>query len=41
MAQYVAPLRHMLFILEELADLRGIERPPSCEETTFKVVGAI
>ena len=41
MAQYHAPLKDMKFILEEMSDLRNIERLPGCEEVTSELAWAI
>jgi len=41
MQQYNAPLRDLQFVLEEIADLRGIERLPGCEEVSSELVWAI
>ena len=41
MAEYVAPIRDMQFVLDELVGLDNISRLPGCEETTHDLVGQI
>ncbi|QDX82647.1 acyl-CoA dehydrogenase [Denitratisoma sp. DHT3] len=41
MNTYTAPLKDIRFVLNELADLRGISTLPDCEEATPEVVDAI
>jgi 3-(methylthio)propanoyl-CoA dehydrogenase len=41
MSEYVAPLRDIRFVMQELADAAGISALPGCEEATPDVVDAI
>jgi alkylation response protein AidB-like acyl-CoA dehydrogenase len=41
MSEYVAPLRDIRFVMQELADAAGISGLPGCEEATPDVVDAI
>lgn len=41
MSEYRAPIRDMLFVLNELAELDGIAQMPGCEEASADVVTAV
>jgi alkylation response protein AidB-like acyl-CoA dehydrogenase len=41
MSSYVAPLKDMLFVINELAGLREVSRLPGCEEVTAELVEAV
>ncbi len=41
MAEYVAPLRDMKFVIEELADLEGVRALPGLEEASADLVEAV
>ncbi len=41
MAEYVAPLRDMKFVIEELSDLEGVRSLPGLEEATPDLVDAV
>jgi len=41
MAEYIAPLRDLKFVVEELSDLEGVSRLPGFEEATPDLVDAV
>ena len=41
MSSYVAPLKDMLFVINELAGLDEVARLPGCEEVNAELVQAV